>query len=171
LAMANSGPDTNGSQFFVTVGPQLGLDLRFTLFGQLVRGFDVLQKINSVPTDASQKPLSPVVITSAAIISDPADTVLTVKALPGATSANFTITANDGHGGIGTRDFAASIAPNLLPERPFLNPLQPSYTTPVNTPFNLALTAVNPDAQAIVFAAQALGSTPHATVNVSGNQL
>ena len=42
LAMANSGKDTNGSQFFVTIGPQRHLDFNHTIFGQLVRGRDVL---------------------------------------------------------------------------------------------------------------------------------
>src|SRR5207244_1208301 len=48
LAMANSGKDTNGSQFFVTIGPQRFLDFNHTIFGQLVRGFNVMTAINSV---------------------------------------------------------------------------------------------------------------------------
>src|SRR5438132_7152770 len=75
LAMANSGKDTNGSQFFVTLGTQRFLDFNHTIFGQLVRGFDVLTRINQVPTDASSKPVTPVVITSATIIQDTPDTV------------------------------------------------------------------------------------------------
>ena len=48
LAMANSGNDTNGSQFFVTLGTQRSLDFNHTIYGQLVRGFDVLQAIDPV---------------------------------------------------------------------------------------------------------------------------
>src|SRR5436305_13547330 len=68
LALANSGNDTNGSQFFVTVGPQRFLDLRYDLFGQLVRGFGVLRSLDAVPTGANDRPVNPPVITSATIV-------------------------------------------------------------------------------------------------------
>ena len=48
LGLANSGPDTNGSQFFVTIGPQRALDFNQAIFGQLVRGFDILNEIDPV---------------------------------------------------------------------------------------------------------------------------
>src|SRR5437868_10359105 len=85
LAMANSGKDTNGSQFFVTIGSQRFLDFNHTIFGQLVRGFDVMAKIAAVPTDSNNKPLTPVVISSASIIQDTTDTVLSLSAAAGAT--------------------------------------------------------------------------------------
>jgi peptidyl-prolyl cis-trans isomerase A (cyclophilin A) len=68
LAMANAGKDTNGSQFFVSIGPQRALDFNHTIFGQLVRGFDVLSAIEHVPTDANNRPLTPVSITSARLV-------------------------------------------------------------------------------------------------------
>ncbi|MBE2224291.1 MAG: peptidylprolyl isomerase, partial [Anaerolineae bacterium] len=46
LAMANAGPDTNGSQFFITFGPQTYLDGGYTIFGELIEGFDVLNAIS-----------------------------------------------------------------------------------------------------------------------------
>src|SRR5437667_107030 len=56
LAMANAGPDTNGSQFFVTVAPTKHLTGRHTIFGEVVEGYDVVESISRVDTDAMDRP-------------------------------------------------------------------------------------------------------------------
>lgn len=68
LSMANSGEDSNGSQFFVTVTNTPWLDGVHSVFGAVVEGMDVVHAISKVPTDANGRPVTPVVIQGVRIL-------------------------------------------------------------------------------------------------------
>jgi len=59
LAMANAGPNTNASQFFITTAKTPWLSMKHTIFGEVVSGYDVVQKIENTAVDASDKPQEP----------------------------------------------------------------------------------------------------------------
>jgi peptidylprolyl isomerase len=59
LAMANSGPNTNGSQFFITCVKTPWLNMRHTIFGEVVSGLEVVQKIENTPVDTDDRPITP----------------------------------------------------------------------------------------------------------------
>lgn len=140
LALANSGKDTDGSQFFVTLGPQRFLDLGYTLFGQLLRGFNVVSNVINTATNANSRPLADVIITRASLVSNKTDTVITL------TGTNLTgvvgtirVMADDGTaGGRVTNTFTATTVSDSANNAPPI--LYPATVTNLVAPVNGRLT-------------------------------
>jgi cyclophilin family peptidyl-prolyl cis-trans isomerase len=131
LAMANAGPNTNDTQFFITTGTPTFLDFKYTIFGQLVSGANILSEMTQVATASNPAlggerslPVSPIVINSATISTTGASGVIhidTTSARPGQT-ANITVTATDPRDGSHlTETFAVAVGPYTGPTNPPLN--------------------------------------------------
>ena len=169
LAMANSGDDTNGSQFFITDVATSWLDFNHTIWGQLVRGFDTLDHIVNSPvsdaTSSAPAPAGSVKILSASIVADPTDTAITLSARKAGIST-ITVTVNDGHGGTSVKTFqvtADAHAPVAVDD---------SYTTPLNTALVVAapgILANDTDADHEPLTATVLSQPAHGTLSLNAN--
>ena len=138
LALANSGKDTDGSQFFITVAPYRFGDFGYTIFGQLVRGFNVLSNINNTATNASSRPLADVIITTASLVPDNFDTVLTLVGTNNAgVAGTINVIADDGAGGRATNTLTATTVADANLEAAFL---YPNTVTTLVAPVNKRLT-------------------------------
>lgn len=71
LSMANSGPNTNGSQFFIMYKSARHLDFKHSVFGRVVGGLETISALEKVPTNADDRPLQPITITGATVFTNP----------------------------------------------------------------------------------------------------
>jgi peptidylprolyl isomerase/peptidyl-prolyl cis-trans isomerase B (cyclophilin B) len=178
LAMANTGsPDTNSSEFFLTNGAQRFLDFKFTLFGQMVRGFDVQSALEKIPLDQQiiggstevSKPHNPVVITGAKIIQDTADAIVVLTPASAGATATINISANDGST-TATGAVAVTGVADATNDPPFL-PTIPTQTTTANTSVTFTVNGTDLENEALTYTATVQGSPANATTSVNGNQI
>lgn len=155
LAMANSGKDTNSSQFFVTDGSPRFLDGNHTIFGQLVRGFGVRNEIMAVETGENDRPTDPPVVTSVRTVSNETDGVLRITTTPAAAGEeiNLNIIAIDENGETTSRPLAINAVTDTSNSPPVFRDFDDTLTTPVNTPIVIDIPAVDPEGDPLTFTA------------------
>ena len=179
LALANSGKNTDGSQFFITVAPFRHGDFNYTIFGQLLRGFNVLSNINATAVDANNRPLANVIITQAGWVPDTSDAALTLVATNRAGITNtITVIADDGAGGRATNTFTAvTVTDTNSNNNPFIyvNTVT-NLAVPVNVTATNFINAVGLDGETLywfpVFADQSsYNVASNSTYNVSNSLL
>lgn len=184
LGMARtSDNDSNSTQFFITQGNQQGLNLQYTIFGQLVAGFSTFNQIMNLPT--GNTPANPTVtITDARVIQDDTDECILVTAnanTPTGASGLINVTATDGQGGtsaVGHFEVNGVVDTDAtVDDPPFLtsaanNGLQFNYTMANAAPMNITLSAFDIYGSADTFSASITGSTTSGnSVSVSGDVL
>ena len=179
LALANSGKNTDGSQFFITVAPYRYGDFNYTIFGQLLRGFNVLTNINNTAVDANSRPLANVIITQAGWVPDTSDAALTLVATNrvGVTST-ITVIADDGAGGRATNTFTATTATDANSNgQPFFygNPVS-NLVALANVTLTNFVTAVGLDGQTLYWFPEpadqpSFNASSNSTYNVSNSLL
>src|SRR5262249_19600204 len=162
LAMANSGDDTNDSQFFIVDTdlslaqyPQ-NLNFNHTIFGQLVSGFDIFADIMGTQVEAApggevSKPVNPITITTASVINDNHDSVLRIADAASFTGTSaITVTASSPDGPV-QRTFSVNVVPDTNNDRPFLGAIA-NQTTTVGTAVTFDLPATDLEGDKLTFA-------------------
>ncbi|MFM7317259.1 MAG: peptidylprolyl isomerase, partial [bacterium] len=167
LAMANSGKDTNGSQFFVTTGPQRTLDFNYTIFGQLVSGFDVLNKIQNVTTNKTDVPTTPVIIGKASVIQDNTDAVMIVQVPQGTPASELTITATASDGESSQQKVVVTNYADPVNDPPFLGKIA-AISTPLNQPVTFNVPATDLENDNLEVSVAPMNNADKVTVSING---
>jgi cyclophilin family peptidyl-prolyl cis-trans isomerase len=172
LAMANSGNDTNDSQFFITDGATRWLDYEHTIFGFLTSGDDVRKRVQAV-TATNGVPNSAPVIKSVEVVNDTQSDVVLLKLTSVPSSpVDVTVTVNDGHGNTDHQTFTVTPyadSGTYGNSHPFLNTPISTIEMEANSTTTVQLTASDAEGDAARFLAEIKPSTPSITASADVN--
>lgn len=169
LSMAKSLDDTNDTQFFITdttASFPRHLDFNHSIFGKLTEGESVREAISNVSVGVGDVPNTPVVISSASIITDTENGAFMLKALGNSGTSVITVTANDGMGGTFSRTFNVTVAADTVNGNPFLSDIPPVNAAIGTSPITLQLTGNDIEGDAIYYDAVKIGSVNYTISSV-----
>jgi cyclophilin family peptidyl-prolyl cis-trans isomerase len=146
---------TNGSQFFITFAQPRHLDFKHTIFGQLLRGFDLLDKLATVPRDAGDKPTVPVKMTTVTIAPGRTDATLFVSAIAMG-RARVSVVARDPAGNEVSKAFDVIVGEDTVNDPPVLRPI-PNLITRVGVAPQLPLNAFDLEHDYLLYGIAAAG--------------
>ncbi len=191
--MANGGRDTADSEFFITATDEAGstspislanmpqfLNFRYTIFGQLVSGFDTFEKIMSTTVQAQSDPgfngevslpTSSITVTSAQVIDDTQDAVLQVfvPSFFTGNSATITVTATNSDNETSQQSFTAMAVSDTNVDPPFLRALPTNLTVASGHTLNFTLQSTDLSGAGIDYEIGSLDNTPNANFDVDHN--
>ena len=189
LAMANRGADTSDAEFFVTAIDSEGttnpigladmpqtLNFRYTIFGQLVSGFDTFEKIMSTPvtlnsqSGETSQPTNSITITSASLIDDTQNAVLRVFAPASfdGNSTTITVTATNANNETSQQNFDVAAVNDTNDAPPFLGPVG-DQTTAVGLPATFTLTSTDQANAGVRYDAAIQSSPANGTLTIDHN--
>ncbi|WP_442511016.1 Ig-like domain-containing protein [Novipirellula sp. SH528] len=152
LSYAKAGDDTNDSQFFITEGSQRFLDFNHSVFGQLVEGEKVREAISGHATGTSDKPTTPVRITSIDVFDDTENAVVMLKAKGNVTgTTNVTYTVTDAQGRTYSETTTVSVVADNANSQPFLNKITDPAAVPTGSNATLGLSSVDVEGDAVTY--------------------
>jgi cyclophilin family peptidyl-prolyl cis-trans isomerase len=174
LAMANANSstasDTGGSQFFITTEATRWLDFRYSIFGIVTQNYNLVDKLDSVPTSSGDVPDNTVTITDAQIITDTQNGVLRLSAPTGASGmAYVTVTATDTvTKATKSTSFLVTVSADTNNDQPFLKAIDP-ITTSANTPTSFTIPATDVEGDAIIYSAVVEPTNSNISVSVNSS--
>jgi cyclophilin family peptidyl-prolyl cis-trans isomerase len=186
LAMANSGDDTNTSQFFVTdtnlslltgadsagVNPPQSLNFNHSIIGQLTSGFDAFNKLMFTPTSNNgqgelSRPNNTVRVNTATVFNDDQRAVLRLAAAPNTSgTSDIKVTVSNSNNQTAEREFLARIVADTVNDRPFLGSIT-NPSTSANTPVTISLPATDLENDTLTFVIRDPNNFANSPPNVS----
>ncbi len=168
LALANSGKDTNSSQFFVTTSPQRSLDFNHTIFGQLVDGFDVLNTIQNVNTSKTDVPIMPVVVSRAMVVQDNSDAVMIVQVPEGTPASQLTVKATSTDGESSQQTINVFTYKDPINDPPILGKIA-DLATPLNQPVTFSVPASDLENDPLEINVVAMNNADKVSITTNGS--
>ncbi len=170
LAMANSGNDSNSSQFFITTAKTRWLDFNYNIFGILTEGSSLLNSLDSVDVvdTTDYVPVNDVIITDASMVTDTQNGVLRLSVANGVTgSATVTVTATDSvTGETKTQTFALTVSADTTNDPPYLDDID-SIVTTADTAVTFTIPGIDVEGDTMTYKAVKITDTDAVTLTLN----